>query len=246
LKTIARVLEPNVILDISLEAQRSRTRPVTDLFSNDGELLAIPVPDADLSYTASMALPAPPEALLRELIDGIPWRAEDIVVWGKKYRQPRLMAWYGDRGRRYTYSGIRLEPLPWTERLASIRAHVEHTAEAAFNSVLLNYYRDQNDSMGMHSDDEPELGSRPAIASLSLGHQRTLILKHRTRKDLQRVTLPLQSGSLLLMKGETQRHWKHGIAKERRPCGPRINLTFRRIVGSAASDEGAAAGVRRG
>jgi alkylated DNA repair dioxygenase AlkB len=96
--------------------------------------------------------------------------------------------------------------------------------------VLLNYYRDHRDSMGMHSDDEPELGPRPAIASVSLGHQRTFILKHRTRKELERVTLPLESGSLLLMKGDTQRHWKHGIDKERRPCGPRINLTFRQIL----------------
>lgn len=204
---------------------------VTDLFSNDGELLAIPLPDADLSYMASMNLPAPADALLRELIDQTPWRAEDIVVWGKTYRQPRLIAWYGDRGRSYTYSGIRWEPLPWTDLLASIRRQVEHAAKAEFNSVLLNYYRDQRDSMGMHSDDEPELGDRPAIASLSLGHERTLILKHRTRKDLKRVKLPLQSGSLLLMKGDTQRYWKHGIDKERRPCGPRINLTFRRIAG---------------
>jgi alkylated DNA repair dioxygenase AlkB len=203
---------------------------MTDLFSNAGTLLAIPVPDADLSYMASMNLPAPPETLLRELVDQIPWRAEDITVWGKKYRQPRLMAWYGDRGRSYTYSGIRLEPLPWTALLASIRQHVEDAADEEFNSVLLNYYRDHNDSMGMHSDDEPELGPRPAIASVSLGNERTFVLKHRTRKDLKRVRLPLQSGSLLLMKGDMQRHWKHGIDKERRPCGPRINLTFRRIL----------------
>jgi alkylated DNA repair dioxygenase AlkB len=203
---------------------------MTDLFSNAGTLLGIPLPDADLSYTASMNLPAPPDALLRELIVQIPWRAEDIVVGGKKYRQPRLMAWYGDRGRSYTYSRIRLEPLPWTDLLTSIRRQVEITAQSEFNSVLLNYYRDHRDSMGMHSDDEPELGSRPAIASVSLGHERTFILKHRTRKELERVTLPLESGSLLLMKGDTQRHWKHGIDKERRPCGPRINLTFRQIL----------------
>jgi alkylated DNA repair dioxygenase AlkB len=99
-----------------------------------------------------------------------------------------------------------------------------------FNSVLLNYYRDQRDSMGFHSDDERELGERPIIASLSLGEERTFILKHKTKKHLKTVRLILASGSLLLMKGGTQRYWKHGINKESRPCGPRVNLTFRRIL----------------
>jgi alkylated DNA repair dioxygenase AlkB len=203
---------------------------VTDLFAPENELLDFPLPDADISYLPSMNLPAPPEALLRALIDHVSWRSEDIVVWGKRYRQPRLIAWYGDRGRSYTYSGIRFEPLPWMEVLASIRDSVQVATKTAFNSVLLNYYRDQHDSMGMHSDDERELGPQPIIASVSLGNERTFVLKHRTRKDLKRVTMTLESGSLLLMKGDTQRHWKHGIDKERRPCGPRINLTFRQIL----------------
>jgi alkylated DNA repair dioxygenase AlkB len=204
-----------------------------DLFSSAAELRQIPVPDADISYLAPMNLPAPPETLLRALIERTSWRADDIVVWGKTYRQPRLVAWYGDPGQSYTYSGIRLEPLPWTALLESLRRIVQDATHSEFNSVLLNYYRDQNDSMGMHSDDEPELGPQPIIASLSLGNPRTLIFKHRTRRDMKRVALPLESGSLLLMKGDTQRHWKHGINKERRPCGPRVNLTFRRIQANA-------------
>jgi len=96
--------------------------------------------------------------------------------------------------------------------------------------VLLNYYRDNRDSMGFHSDDEPELGLRPVIASLSLGEERTLTMKHKLNKLAKPIRLKLTSGSLLLMKGETQRYWNHGIAKESRPCGPRVNLTFRRIV----------------
>jgi len=96
--------------------------------------------------------------------------------------------------------------------------------------VLFNYYRNHRDSMGMHSDDEPELGERPILASLSLGEERTFILKHKREKDSKPVRLKLASGSLLLMKGDTQRCWKHGIDKESRPCGPRINLTFRRIL----------------
>ena len=101
---------------------------------------------------------------------------------------------------------------------------------ASFNSVLLNYYRDNRDSMGFHSDDEPELGERPVIASVSLGEERTLVLKHQLNKLAKPVRLRLASGSVLLMKGETQRYWKHGVAKKTRACGPRINLTFRRIL----------------
>jgi alkylated DNA repair dioxygenase AlkB len=96
--------------------------------------------------------------------------------------------------------------------------------------VLLKYYRDNKDSMGFHSDDEPELGERPVIASLSLGEERTFILKHKTLKAIPAVRLRLVSGSVLLMRGDTQRHWKHGIPKESRRCGPRVNLTFRHIT----------------
>lgn len=104
-----------------------------------------------------------------------------------------------------------------------------------FNSVLLNYYRDNRDSMGLHSDDEPELGPRPTIASVSLGEERTLVFKHKTSQELAPVRLRLAAGSLLVMKGDTQRNWKHGINKEDRHCGPRVNLTFRRIVSKSAA-----------
>src|SRR5690606_28336171 len=99
-----------------------------------------------------------------------------------------------------------------------------------FNSVLLNYYRDHDDRMGLHSDDEPELGKNPTIGSLSLGAERTFLLRHKKRRDLRPVRIRLASGSLLVMRGETQHRWKHGVETERRPCGPRVNLTFRRIV----------------
>jgi alkylated DNA repair dioxygenase AlkB len=200
-----------------------------DLFAKEGELQLVPMQDAEIYYLPSMRLQKPADVLLGELIEGVPWRAEKVVVWGKSHPQPRLIAWFGDDGQSYTYSGIRLEPLPWTDVLLGIRRDVERTAETRFNSVLLNYYRDHNDSMGFHSDDEPELGLNPIIASLSLGEQRTFVLKHKSRRDLKSVKLPLASGSLLVMKGQTQRHWKHGIEKESRPCGPRVNLTFRRI-----------------
>lgn len=106
---------------------------------------------------------------------------------------------------------------------------VEDHAGVAFNSVLLNYYRDNRDSMGFHSDDEPELGPRPVIASLSLGTPRTLVFKPRGDLRADDVKLVLESGSLLLMRGDTQKNWKHGIMKQTRPCGGRVNLTFRRV-----------------
>ena len=186
------------------------------------------MPDADVSYLNDLDLGLPPEVALHRLIADVPWRQENIVVWNKVYLQPRLIASYGDRDTDYTYSGLTLSPLPWTDLLLEIKRRVENVAEASFNSVLLNYYRDNRDSMGFHSDDEPELG--PVIASLSLGEERTFVLKHKLNKSAKPVRLKLASGSLLLMKGETQRNWKHGIAKLTRPCGPRVNLTFRRIV----------------
>jgi len=201
-----------------------------DLFSNALELESVPLLDGEIYYLSRLELPKPAEDLLRSLIDRVPWRAEEVVVWGKRYPQPRLIAWYGDKGRGYTYSGIRLEPLPWNETLLKIKHDLEHLTGSIFNCVLLNYYRDQNDSMGFHSDDEPELGPQPVIASLSLGERRTFVLKHKTRKELKPVKIQLESGSLLVMKGHTQKNWKHGIQKESKPCGPRVNLTFRSII----------------
>jgi alkylated DNA repair dioxygenase AlkB len=190
----------------------------------------IPIQGAEVYYLRHLPLVEPPHIIMRHLIEEIPWRVENIVVWGRTYPQPRLIAWYGDVEKNYTYSGIHLEPLPWTRTLLDIKNRVEAVALTDFNSVLLNYYRDHRDSMGLHSDDEPELGERPILASLSLGEERTFILKHKREKGLKPVRLKLASGSLLLMKGETQRYWKHGIDKETRPCGPRVNLTFRRIL----------------
>jgi alkylated DNA repair dioxygenase AlkB len=193
-------------------------------------LARIPMRDGEVYYLRDLKLGHDDDAVLNQLIAEIPWRHENILVWGKMYSQPRLVAWYGDRGSDYTYSGIKLTPRPWTDLLRDIKSRVETASAATFNSVLLNYYRDHRDSMGFHSDDEPELGERPIIASLSLGEERTFVLKHRVNKLAKPIRLRIASGSLLLMKGEMQRYWKHGIAKESRHCGPRINLTFRRIV----------------
>ena len=200
-----------------------------DLFSDSSGPLLLPIKDAELIYMECIDLPSEPATLMSALIGETPWRAEDVVVWGKRFPQPRLIAWYGDEGSSYAYSGIGLTPLPWTTVLLNIKQRVELLADYQFNSVLLNYYRDNRDSMGMHSDDEPELGSKPTIASLSLGETRTLVFAHKFDKAASNFKLLLKSGSLLIMKGPTQQNWKHGINKESRRCGPRVNLTFRRI-----------------
>ena len=186
--------------------------------------------DAEVLYIRHLELGQPDALVLQRLIAEVRWRSEHVVVWGKKMVQPRLVAWYGDAGRSYAYSGIQLHPMPWTPILLDIKARIERAVASPFNSVLLNYYRDGKDSMGFHSDDEPELGRRPVIASLSLGEERTFIMKHKSSRTVRPVHLRLPSESVLLMRGETQRHWKHGIPKETRRCGPRVNLTFRRIL----------------
>jgi alkylated DNA repair dioxygenase AlkB len=200
---------------------------MTDLFPAP-ECLRLP--GAEIVYHRHFLPDRDAVTMLRRLIYEIPWRQDNVVLWGKSIPQPRLTAWYGDPGRSYTYSGLTLDPLPWTNDLQTLRTTVERVAGASFNSVLLNYYRDHNDSVGFHSDDEPELGATPTIGSISLGETRTLTFRPKKRKDWEPARIALESGSLLVMTGDTQRNWRHAIAKKSRPCGPRVNLTFRRIL----------------
>jgi alkylated DNA repair dioxygenase AlkB len=165
---------------------------------------------------------------LKLLTDEIRWNQEPIIIFGKKLMQPRLTAWYGDAGIKYGYSGIKLEAIAWTSALKTIKSKLESFSGETFNSVLLNYYRNERDSMGWHRDDEKELGVNPVIASVSFGETRRFKLKHRIEKEL-RQTIELSNGSLLLMRGETQHHWLHEVPKETHSRGPRINLTFRKI-----------------
>ena len=119
------------------------------------------------------------------------------------FLQPRLVAWYGDKGAEYKYSGIHLQPLPWTKALLEIKSIVERVTEESFNSVLIYYYRDDNESMGLNSDDEPEFGKRPIIASLSLGQVSTFVVRHKTKLEIKHVRIWLGSGSLLVMKSDS-------------------------------------------
>ncbi|MDP1726150.1 MAG: alpha-ketoglutarate-dependent dioxygenase AlkB [Bacteroidota bacterium] len=163
------------------------------------------------------------------MLNQIAWQQYDIKLFGKSIQQPRLSAWYGETGTRYTYSGLTLNPIPFTKELLTIKNKIEQLAKTTFNSVLLNLYRDGNDSMGWHSDDEKELGQNPIIASLSLGSARLFVFRHKHAKE-PLVKLILEPGSLLIMKGTTQRYWQHSLPKTKQVIEPRINLTFRRII----------------
>lgn len=210
--------------------RQKREHSMSDLFSSVTDLAApLPIPDADIRLRHDALSPVESATAFRSLQRETQWREEEIIVWGKRYKQPRLIAWHGDEGAGYSYSGSKLRPSAWTGTLMSLRAIVERLTGRAFNSVLLNYYRCGRDSMGWHSDDEPELGRNPFIASLSLGEERVLQFRHRTRTDLPIQSLTLTDGSLLLMAGPTQTFWRHCIRKESRPHNGRINLTFRTI-----------------
>ena len=157
----------------------------------------------------------------------INWQQGEIKLFGKKHLTPRLEAFYAEENKSYGYSGQRLVTSSFTKELTQIKENIELTFSIQLNSVLINLYRDGNDSNGWHADDEPELGKNPIIASLSLGASRRFDLKHSTTKE--KLSLELEPGSLLVMGGELQHYWKHQIAKTKKVNTPRINLTFRHL-----------------
>ncbi len=166
--------------------------------------------------------------LLKYLIEFIEWKHEAIKMFGRQVMQPRLTAWYGDEGKSYTYSGITMQPKPFTQHLLTIKERAECLTGASFNSALLNYYRDGNDSMGWHRDNEKELGINPVIASVSFGGTRKFQLRNYKDKSILR-NIMLSHGSLLLMRGEAQHYWEHQLPKTKAVNGKRINITFRTI-----------------
>jgi alkylated DNA repair dioxygenase AlkB len=168
------------------------------------------------------------EALFEALRAEIPFAQRPIRVMGRTVMQPRLSAWIGDAGTAYTYSGVLNEPAAWPSALRSLRSRVSERAAQPFNSVLCNLYRDGSDSMGFHADAERELGPEPVIASISLGATRRFQLRHR-RDSGDRMDLELHDGSLLIMRGALQQHYRHAVPKQRGVIAPRINLTFRLI-----------------
>ncbi|MEB3198144.1 MAG: alpha-ketoglutarate-dependent dioxygenase AlkB [Candidatus Sericytochromatia bacterium] len=188
------------------------------------------LPDATIWYQAGFIAPFEARGYFERLQAHVAWRSEHLVAYGKQMPIPRLTAWYGDPGAFFTYSRIHNSPLDWTDDLTKLRCAVEQATQHRFNGVLLNLYRDGTDSIAWHSDNEREFGEQPVIASLTFGATRKFRLRHKSREDLEVVELPLEDGSLLVMAGETQRHWEHEIRKSKTVTGPRINLTFRLVL----------------
>lgn len=157
-----------------------------------------------------------------------PWQQDYITLFGKTHKQPRLTALYANNDVPYKYSNITMHPHKFTEELLQIKNDIELITKHEFTTVVLNLYRNGNDSNGWHADNEKKLGKNPVIASLSFGEPRTFHLKHR-KLPSEKHKLILEHGSLLIMKGEMQQYWVHQIPKTKRQIGERINLTFRTI-----------------
>lgn len=191
----------------------------------------VELPDAELYFDPHW-LPLHAD-LMAELIASTGWEQHRVKLFGREHPSPRLNAWFSDPGVHYRYSGIELAPAAWPPALAAVREALVRDTGHRFNSVLLNYYRDGSDGMGLHSDDEPELGAEPAVATVTLGGARRFVMRHRHRREL-RWEIALGGGSLLLMAGRTQHAWRHGVPKTARTVAPRISLTFRVIRGSSS------------
>lgn len=198
-----------------------------DGFFDNLEKISLPLDDGSAQYYPSWLSKARADHFFSTLLNTLHWRQERIKMFGKWLDIPRLQAWYGEPNCHYSYSGLILDPLPFTAELDQLRKDLEVTIASTFNCVLCNLYRDGQDGMGLHSDDEPELGEQPVIASISLGQPRDFDFKHKSTNERHRVSL--SHGSLLVMSDHTQTHYLHGISKRNAALNKRINLTYRLI-----------------
>lgn len=184
--------------------------------------------DDMLHYYPNAFAPKCADALLNALLEEVPWQTSQVHIYGKTHSIPRLESWHGDANAQYRYSGKILAPKPWTKTLLQLKDLLNDRFNTRLNSVLCNLYRDGNDHMGWHSDDEPELGPAPRILSLSLGAERDFALRKRG-DGKQWGKLPLSHGSLLDMRPPMQSYWQHSVPTRKKLNGARINLTFREI-----------------
>ena len=196
------------------------------MFEETNTCIEINIPDADICVYPELFSAQEADVLFDTLKNEIAWRQDKIKLYGKEHDVPRLTAWYGDADKSYAYSGITLQPIPWTPALLQIKKKIESVSDIKFNSVLLNLYRSGADSVSWHSDDEPELGENPVIGSVTLGQARPFQMKHKFIKGEKR-SIILEHGSYLLMKGRTQHQWLHQIPKSKKLMDERINLTYR-------------------
>lgn len=195
--------------------------------SDDSELIELA--DADLRYFPRWVDADLADGWLSEISAQTSWSQPQIKLYGRSIAVPRLVAWYGDADAHYRYSGFTHEPLTWTPLLADIRQRVQQQVGQRLNGVLLNYYRDGQDAMGWHSDDERELGQQPLVVSLNLGATRRFDFRRKGTSGIE-YSISLEHGSLLVMSGLTQHYWQHQIARTRKVRAPRLNLTFRQII----------------
>jgi alkylated DNA repair dioxygenase AlkB len=198
-----------------------------DLFGNDPGANLLPC-DGTVQYSGPIFSQQESDRVFEALLREVPWKQDELVMFGKAIVTARKVAWYGDSTFDYAYSGTTKRALLWSDELLSIKSKVEKLTEETFNSCLLNLYHDGSEGMGWHSDDESSIVRESAIASVSFGAERIFRLKHRTRGET--LSISLEHGSLLVMKGSTQRHWLHCIPKTKKIHSPRINLTFRTMM----------------
>jgi alkylated DNA repair dioxygenase AlkB len=181
-----------------------------------------------LDYDATWLAPEEADEILVALRSELTWEQREVVLFGRRILQPRLIAWAGELG--YRYSGQTLEPRAFTPTARGLLERVSQAAEASFNHVLVNRYRSGDDSMGLHADDEPELGRDPLVATISLGRARRFVVRPRRRQDRERQDLDLGHGALLVMGGTCQRRYVHGVPRQPGAIGERISLTFRNLL----------------
>lgn len=203
-----------------------------DLFAPGPAANLLPC-DGVVNYHGFILSASDAESLYQTLLAEIPWSHDELVLFGKRIVTAREVAWFGDAGLCYTYSGSTKRPHPWLPGLLELKRLVEDRCASRFNSCLANLYHDGGEGMGWHSDDEKSIVRDSAIASLSLGAEREFRLKHKTTG--RQVSIMLESGSLLVMRGSTQRHWLHSVPKRRKITTPRVNLTFRAMVANPAN-----------
>lgn len=195
------------------------------LFEN--EKIILPLNDGIFEYYPNFLTLSKSDSLFNKLIANTPWQHDEITIFGKKFLQPRLTAFYGTESTTYKYSNITMIANKWNPDLIALKNKIEELTLLQFNSALLNLYRNEFDSNGWHADNEKELGPNPIIASLSLGEERTFQIKHNTKNE--KIKLNLTNGSLLLMKEGSQINYKHQLPKTKTPKKPRLNITFRTI-----------------
>ncbi len=201
-----------------------------DLFGYEPAVNLLPC-DGTVNYHGAVLAPGRAQRCYEALLCQVPWKNDEVTVFGKHYVTTRKVAWYGDPGAAYTYSGTTRQPLSWTDELQELKTLAELVTGSRFNSCLLNLYHHGGEGMGWHSDNEKSIVPHSAIASLSFGAEREFRFKHKTLPAT--ATVLLENGSLLVMKDATQTHWLHSIPKSKKILTPRINLTFRCMVGRA-------------